>query len=351
MNETNEMQRETCLKLHQAIVESTQIPSNTIIDVYHNLINRINSSTFDTADIDTVERFKKGIEESIKNRMLERDYCAIMRDLGLYASHLAEYLGFIFLKIFMREKSAYGSEAPKILYTAVEKSEYMIDDLYGIRFITMDRIDAIHKTCIYVQKFLNILCSRSKIEKDDFMEFLKKRYDETTVKSITRLFELGFNPKTISRTDSVEKFDINKFEAGKIDLPTDADRELLNKYNDKMKFYFDPKENGYQSIHIVLEISSNSFVLPGGKVELQFRTDKMNYFSNNEIPDNHKDRVSAYRPFFNLTDEELKKVQIAGLHYPLDKEDNDIAGMFLPKKFAFDEFCQAKANASKYTKK
>lgn len=351
MAKTNKMKSETYRKLQQAIVASTRVPANTIIDVYRNLIYQINSTSFDKADIDTIELFKKGLDESIKNRVLERDYCAIMRDISAFSSLLAEYLGFIFLKIFMREKSAYGSEAPKLLYTAVEKSEYIIDDLYGIRFITMDRTDAIHKTCVYVLNFLNILCNRSKLEKDDFMKFVKERYDETTIQSIKRLFEIGLNPKEISRTDSVEKFNINNFEVGKIDLPTEADRELLKKFAGKMKFYFDPKENGYQSIHIVLEISSNSAVLPGGKIELQFRTDKMNYFSNNEIPDNHKDRVAAYRPYFYLSDEDLKKAQIAGLHYPLNKEDNDSSGMFFPKKFAFDEFCQVKANASKYNKK
>ena len=76
----------------------------------------------------------------------------------------------------------------------------------------------------------------------------------------------------------------------------------------------------------------------------------MNYFANNRIPANHKDRVAEFRPYFVLTDDELAQTDISGFHAPLT-EENDISGMYFPKKLYFRDFCSRKNRFAKYNKK
>ncbi len=348
------MKKRTLEIIHEAYVRATKRYAETVIDVYSSLIDEINQCKFDDDDLDAIDYFINGLKAGINCRLMEEDYSAVMHDISVYASCLVAYLSetsalVLFVKSQTRTKSAFGSEIPKRLYFASNLVPPIIDDLYGMRFITMDCKDSITKTCVFAKVFLSILCDLNRKSKEHFLKFVKENYDNSTNTTITRLLKIPFQLKEISRTDSIKDFDINNFEAGEIELPTEADRNILKGFVNFMKFYFDPKKNGYQSLHFVLTIPSYSEVLPGGKIELQFRTDLMNYFANNRIPANHKDRVAEFRPYFVLSDEEMKSADISGFYFPLS-EENDLAGMYFPKKLYFREFCRRKTSASKYNK-
>lgn len=355
------MKRKTLEIIHQAYVKATNRYSETVMDVYEALINELTHCNFDDEDMEAVDYFINGLKAGINCRLMEEDYATIMHDISIYASCIVSYLNetyfktkdpndLLFEKGIARIKSALGSEVPKRLYYAANLVPPIIDDLYGMRFITMNRKGAINKTCIFARIFLNILCDLNRKDKNEFLEFVTSNYDKSTISIITRLLRVPFQLKEISRSDSPEEFDINKFTEDEIELPTEKDRQLLKGFVNFMKFYFDPKKNGYQSLHFVLIIPSYSEILPGGKIELQFRTDRMNFFANNRIPANHKDRVAEFRPYFQLSDEELAKTDIAGFHAPLT-EENDISGMYFPKKLYFRDFCSIKSMFARYNKK
>lgn len=354
------MHKKTLEIIHNAYIKATTRSSESVIDVYEALIDELTHCNISDDDAAAVDYFINGLKAGINCRLMEDDYSAIMHDIAIYASCLVAYLNEndyfleleenLFVKSISRTKSAFGSEVPKRLYYAANLVPPVIDDLYGMRFITMNRKGAINKTCVFARSFLNILCDLNRKDKNEFLKFVTANYDNSTISIITRLLKVPFQLKEISRSDSPEEFDISKFDDGEIELPTDKDRQLLKGFVNFMKFYFDPKKNGYQSLHFVLIIPSYSDILPGGKIELQFRTDAMNYFANNRIPANHKDRVAEFRPYFVLTDEELAQTDIAGFHSPLT-EENDLAGMYFPKKLYFKEFFNRKSKASKYNKK
>ena len=356
------MHKKTLEIIQDAYIRATTRSSESVIDVYEALIDELTHCNFSDDDAAAVDYFINGLKAGINCRLMEDDYSAIMHDIAIYASCIVSYLNetyfknsndsndLLFEKSIARIKSAFGSEVPKRLYYAANLVPPIIDDLYGMRFITMNRKGAINKTCVFARTFLNILCDLNRKDKNEFLKFVTESYDGSTISIIKRLLNVPFQLKEISRSDSPEEFDISKFDDGEIELPTDNDRQLLKGFVSFMKFYFDPKKNGYQSMHFVLTIPSYSEILPGGKIELQFRTDAMNYFANNRIPANHKDRVAEFRPYFVLTDEELAQTDIAGFHSPLT-EENDLAGMYFPKKLYFKEFFNRKSKASKYNKK
>lgn len=357
------MHKKTLEIIHDAYVKATQrYSSETVMDVYESLINELTHCNFSDEDAAAVDYFINGLKAGINCRLMEEDYATIMHDVSIYASCIVSYLNetyfknsndskdLLFEKSIARIKSAFGSEVPKRLYYAANLVPPIIDDLYGMRFITMNRKGAINKTCVFARTFLNILCDLNRKDKNEFLKFVTESYDGSTISIIRRLLNVPFQLKEISRSDSPEEFDISKFDDGEIELPTDKDRQLLKGFVNFMKFYFDPKKNGYQSLHFVLIIPSYSDILPGGKIELQFRTDAMNYFANNRIPANHKDRVAEFRPYFVLTDEELAQTDISGFHSPLT-EENDISGIYFPKKLYFRDFCSRKNRFAKYNKK
>lgn len=102
-----------------------------------------------------------------------------------------------------------------------------------------------------------------------------------------------------------------------------------------MKFYFIPKSNGYQSIHVLLEIESSSAKLPGFQIEVQFRTHKMDDFAENNINASHilhKGKFREYLNVFTLSEEELKGTNIRFFRsYKNEQDDQD--GIHYGKKF------------------
>lgn len=236
--------------------------------------------------------------------------------------------------ITARRKSL-ESELAKMLSLADDLSPSQISDRFGIRFI-LD--EGIGKCCFLLQKLLNIICNLDRKDRKNFLEFIEQ-YDEATIYRIKKLFEIPFILAPLIRKDDPSEFNPTEFydEAGNptIDLPSEKDKKLVSHLDGNIKFYFDPKKNGYQSIHIILMIDPTSQVLPGFQIEIQIRTWKMHMHAENNIRashDVHKDKVNLYTQLFTLSEEELQGTTTMFFNSYKDNQ-NDVDGIHFPKEF------------------
>lgn len=352
--------------IHEAYVKAVSSnkgkPNINVVDVNENLVANIEQmyreGAFPVEDIPVIDLFLDKVSRGIRARKLTlpaTTLCTELLHTTMYIvawcnekikeenkKNLADFKARNVLTNFKarerldvamvaRRKSG-ESEDAKQLELSDKLCVSQIMDRFGIRFILMNPVDGINRSCFLANKVLNIICSLNRKERSDFLEYVNK-LDELNQLRIRYLLNIPFIIEPITRTDDPNDF--KPSEHPDIDLPTEEDRKLVEHFNGNMKFYFDPKKNGYQSIHFVLGIENNSDVMPGFQIELQFRTWKMHKFAENDIKashDAHKEGVADYTAIFHLSNEELANANILGFNSYKDPE-NDLDGIHFAKVF------------------
>lgn len=336
------MRKETLEIIRKNFVKAMQSPCRDITDIEKLLLKFLSEAKIPTKDIPHMDFFLNGIRSSINAREQTMDYTELSSDIMHTTVHIIIWINEkhpewlqgqdddegIDVIVSSRRKSL-ASELPKRLEKADKLMPPTIDDLFGIRYVISNPRNGIFLSCILAQKIFNVLCNFSRQDRADFIEFIKETFNQSTQSRIFRVLEIPFQLKEIRRTDSPEEFDYKNFP--NFELPTDADRKLLENLVDFMKFYFDPKANGYQSLHFVLEIPSSSKDMPGAKIEIQFRTEAMDYYANNVISKSHKGKVEKYKKYFRLSKLEILSNNVrAFFGYSVE---NDLDGIYNAKKF------------------
>ena len=338
------MKKETLEFIRNSFVTAMQMPCKDIPDIEQQLVELLEIAEIPDEDIPKMDFFLAGLRDSISTRAQTMDYTELCADI----MHATVYI-IIWINEFHPEfldgkdmnegldvhlssrRKALDSELPKRLEKADKLVPPNIDDMFGIRYVISNPQNSIFLSCVLAQKIFNILCNFSRKDRESFVEFIKNEFNIATQARILRVLEIPFQLKEIRRSDSPEDFRPEKFEEYHFELPTDTDRKILKNFGNYMKFYFDPKKNGYQSIHFVLEIPSASKDMPGAKIEIQFRTENMDYYANNIIGKSHKDKVELYKKFFRLSKAEVVLNRIrAFFGYSVY---NDLDGLHNPKQF------------------
>lgn len=338
------MKKETLEFIRNSFVKAMQMPCRDNPDIEQHLLELLSIAEIAEEDIPKMDFFLTGLSNSISIREQTMDYTELCADI----MHTTVYI-IIWINEFHPEwleekdnregldvllssrRKALDSELPKRLEKADKLMPPNIDDMFGIRYVVSNPQNSVFLCCILAQKVFNILCNFSRKEREDFVEFIKNNFNTATQTRISRILEIPFQLKEIRRSDSPKDFNPEKFEEYNFELPTEADRKILRNFSNYMKFYFDPKKNGYQSIHFVLEIPSSSKDMPGAKIEVQFRTEKMDYYANNVIGKSHKDKVEQYKKYFRLSRAEVTLNRIrAFFGYSVY---NDLDGLHNPKQF------------------
>lgn len=337
--------------IHEAYVKAVSSnkgqPNINAVAIAKNLVANIEQmyreGAFPVEDISVIDLFLDKVSRGIRARKLTLPATTLCTELLHTAMYIVAWLNEkskeetpqtpldIDVNITARRKSA-ESELAKELELSDKLCVSQIMDRFGIRFILMNPVNGINRSCVLANKVLNIICSLNRKERSEFIEYVNK-LDELNQLRIKHLLDIPFIIEPITRTD--DKNDFKPAEHPDIDLPTEEDRKLVEHFNGNMKFYFDPKKNGYQSIHFVLGIENNSDVMPGFQIELQFRTWKMHQFAENDIKashDAHKEGVADYAAIFHLSDEELANASILGFNSYKDPE-NDLDGIHFAKGF------------------
>ena len=344
------MQKETLELIRKDFVRAYQQPCDDIPDLEKEFLEYLSQEVILEADISKMDFFLNGLRASINAREQTMDFTELAADIMHVTVHIIIWIneqhshwlngadeGKGIDAIVSSRRKALDSELVKRLEKADNLMPTNIDDLFGIRYVICNPNGGIHICCVLAQKIFNILCNYSRKDREDFIEFVKSTFNKSTQSRIFRVLEIPFQLKEIKRSDSPEEFSLSKlselprFSRYMFDLPTQKDRDLLKNFLDYMKFYFDPKKNGYQSLHFVLEIPASSEDMPGAKIEIQFRTENMDHFANNIIAKSHKGKVSSYKKYFRLSRIDMLHNNLrAFFDYSVE---NDLDGIHNSKKF------------------
>lgn len=326
------MQNETKNIIHNAYALATQQACSNAVEVEEALFSRLDSEIICLEDVPVMDYFLDKLSKSIlarKQTFQSTNLCSEILHATMYIVMWlnSDYKAKIDTNITARRKSL-ESELAKILQMADKQDPTNIMDRFGIRFI-LD--DGISKCCFLATKVLNVLCNLSRQDRKNFLDYISQ-FDEHTQYRIKHLLEIPFTLTPLSRKDK-KPFIRENFP--NLEYPTEKDRKMVKHLEGNMKFYFDPKWNGYQSLHVVMSVDPCHTTLPGFEIELQFRTWKMHIHAENDISashDAHKDDIEEYARIFRLTDEELSKTDIR-FFYSYKDIQNDADGIHFPKSF------------------
>lgn len=328
------MSHEMAEMIHANYVDSTQEASVNAVEVEENLLKHLqNFDSQNETDEAILDYFLDKLEKSILARKQTFQTTNIVSEILHVCMYIvawlnSEYQSAIDVDIIARRKSL-ESELAKLLKLSDEFDPSQIMDRFGIRFILHEGMNT---TCFLLSKVVNVLCNLNRQDRKNFLKYIEK-FDNFSQYRIKTLLQIPFALEPLSRKDDPSKFDPAKYPD--IQLPTEEDFALLKHLQNNMKFYFQPKENGYQSIHIVLGIENTSTILPGVKIEIQFRTWMMDNHAENDINashDVHKDKIKMYSKVFNLTKEELEETNIR-FFTNYRNESNDKDGIHFEKVF------------------
>lgn len=315
--------------IHNAYVSAAQKASVNAVEVEENLLSILDKMHFSEIDIAIMDYFLDKLSKSIlarKHTFAATNMCSDILHVCMYITAWLneEYDAEIDVNITSRRK-ALESELAKMLNLADNLDPTQIMDRFGIRFV-LDQ--GITKCCFLLTKIVNVLCNLNRQDRRDFLEYLKK-FDEYTQYRIQKILEIPMTLEPLSRKGSSNSFDPNEYP--QIELPTQKDWEIVRHLSGNMKYYFEPKWNGYQSIHIILSVPT----IPGFVIEIQFRTWAMDMHAENSIKashDLHKDEVKPYAQLFTLSEEELSKTNIRFFNSYKDTQ-NDKDGIHFAKEF------------------
>ncbi len=330
------LQEKTLNLIHEAYVHATQTSSINAVEIEEHLRDYLDTSAnIPEEDAEIVDFFLDKLSKSISARKLtfqSTNLCSEVLHATMYIVAWANkhFNKEIDANITARRKSL-ESELSKELEMADNLNPSQIRDRFGIRFVVLNKDNAIGLSCFLATKILNVLCNLNRQDRNSFIKYTRM-LDEDAQKRIKRLLKIPFIIEPLVRTD---KKPFNPEEYPEVELPTDLDRGLVQHLTGSMKFYFDPKWNGYQSIHFILGIDANSPVMPGFQIELQFRTWKMHVYAENSINashDAHKEGVADYAKVFHLNSKEIEEANVCGF-YSYKNPENDVDGIFFPKCF------------------
>ena len=304
---TMNMSPKMATAIHTSYVAAAHKSSINSVEVEENLFAILDKLTF-VAESDTVilDYFLDKLSKSIiarKQTFVATNMCTDILHVCMYITAWLneKYDAELDVNILARRK-ALESELAKMLKLADAFDPTQIMDRFGIRFV-LDQ--GISKCCFLLTKIVNVLCNLNRQDRRDFLEYLKK-FDDYTQYRIQKILDIPMSLEPLTRKGGLN-FDPNEYPD--IELPTQEDWEIVKHLSGNMKYYFDPKWNGYQSIHIILSVPC----IPGFVIEIQFRTWKMDMHAENDINashDLHKDEVKPYTQLFTLSKEELSATNI-----------------------------------------
>lgn len=336
------MKKNTLETIHTCIVRAAQEPCEDAVEYLEHFYTNLEMETdILTEDRQVIDYFLQGLYNDIQNRYLTFDYTDLCSDIQFVSMYIQAWINEKHPELLkLEENDGIDSESKarrksvesmcaKLLTLSSKLTPPIVDDLFGIRYIILNPKNGIRIACILAQKIFNILCNYNRQDRNEFLEFIKQ-FDYSTQIRIKKVLALPLQLKVIRRSDDPSLFKASNFDH-KFELPTNEDRKILENFKNFMKFYFDPKENGYQSIHFVLEVCATSHYLPGAKIEFQFRTKKMDDYANKVIPKNHKERVEeSIKKALHLSKEEIESSKIRDFS-GYESPEADADGIFFAK--------------------
>ena len=307
------MTQETLNKIRNEYLEAFNDGTN-VLSILKAFYRRLDVLELPAEDHDQFDLFLSGLDTEICNRKKT----IIYSNLTVCIVHTIFYI-VIFMNhkkgmtwdtnIISRRKSL-KRELTKILKKATTSSDVAISDLFGVRVVSQNHLilndkDEISELHNIDNVLKGILCNTNRQLKKEFSEFLSN-LDDPLLKEDPSI------PSLVSFT----------LEHVKMKIAEGSCKNYLDS----------PKDNGYKSLHFVLEVDFSSLCYSGARIEVQIRSQKMDEDAEYGEEHGHQDyedlTPKEIREVFEIPDSIPKSNRIPGFHL-IEKEITDANGKSL----------------------
>lgn len=289
-------------RTYNSVIENQK--SQNLIDLLLELQSQLIDYEVPTVDMDEFDDLLRNIETSILTRKKTFAITTFVSNIVLTLMYITIYANEcqnidIDINWLVRRKSL-ESELTKMLLKSV------IHDRFGIRGIVLNKDsedDSIEtKKLIKLSKFVETILTQSKLRKRNlYSDFLKWVQENPKISEIDKsiiIYILKIPFKVIGKKDYIS----------------------------------DPKENHYQSLHLIIQVEMFSEHFPGAEFEMQYRTYRMHQHAENGASSHEKYKKQTIaediKKVFKIDD--LKKANVIGFTSYNSSED-DIDGLHTAK--------------------
>lgn len=235
----------------------TIMSANSGIQAFQTFYENIQQLDIIDEDSDVIDAFIDGIRGTLRQREKYQDMEMMIDSIKTTFRYISLWLNSSFKVEFTSRMKSVGSSLAKLLSKSITVNESVsIRDTYGIRGIVKSKQEetaAIQHIYNLYNAFLGIVAQRSRKKKSAFQEWISSK-------------ELSAEEKEA------------------ISFVLDCPFAIYY-----VKDYIaNPKPKGYQTLQFTLSIPMYSKVLPGAQIEIQLRTESMDWVAT-EGPAAHVD--------------------------------------------------------------
>ena len=265
--------------------------SNNILDIVNNLYHLVSEdNNFEEVDRTEIDKFLRKLESSKHVRKRTFQMSNLLDDLAFVVMYIIIWVNSVHklgvdISLTGRRK-ALDSEFTK----ALRKDQ--INDIFGLRAVLLnDKNEELSETKLrkLCDHTMGILTNENKKECQDFISWLS---------------DAPVNPSTQSRIEHT------------LSLPF---QEIIRK-----DYIEHPKENGYKSLHFIVQLEMFAAVLPGATIEIQFRSNSMHQeaMHGNANHKSYKENINEGIENVFVVDD-FSKVHITGFTSNAPEDDID----------------------------
>jgi len=296
------MTQKTLSRIHKEYLASLRC-SNDILSITKNLYERLSTLDICEEDQTQFDLFLKGVRDCISYRERTNNLTSLMQGIVTTIVHIFIFMNWCKSKnwdidINTRRK-ALEKDLSKILYNAIENRSPLIRDRFGACIVLLNDKEFLENQ-LFVElhdisdSIQSILCSTNRKLRNEFCEFISDLKDPFIKPQIDTVLSLPFS---------------------------------LVMFKD---YIAEPKDNGYQSIHLCFRIEFTSDYFAGAEMEFQIRSLEMDeksiYGEYNHTE--HDKKYEKVKKIFHISDEKMfESLNIYGFSsYKSNLDDRDGIG-------------------------
>ncbi len=299
--------------IQQAYRDAFIASSRNCSEITERFLENLNKIRVPEDDMSSFNNFLTGIERCLLERKSTFKATNLFIDIADMLVYITAWLNQTKhlssdIAITLRRK-ALESEFAKLLRLASNDKLSIIKDRFGLRLIILNE-SSLHLVYLLANYSVGILCNLDRTSRSEFINWIKtnNQIDSFSKEKVLNTLNLPLELYPIQGNSSYTFF---KYPSG---------------YKDYIQT---PKENGYKSLHVIIQMGAASTVMPGITLEFQFRD-----FAQHILAERHKDIShtvykkcdALYRSIFQLKAEDLKAAHMRGyLDSTLDLDGVSIA--------------------------
>ncbi len=265
------MTQETLSKIHEEYLNSLKC-SKDILSITKNLYERLSVLEICEEEQQQFDLFLDGVQGCIRHRERTNEFTSLLEGITTTIVYIIIFMNNCKSKNWdtniRARRKALEKDLTKVLQHAIDLSNTHIKDRFGTRIVLLNDKDFSTQQVLselndISNSLQSIICATNRKLRNEFCEFISDIKNPLIKHQIDVILGLPFS------VDSFKDYVAN------------------------------PKDNGYQSIHMILRIDSTSQYFAGAEMEFQIRSQEMD--EKAEIGDyNHSEYDKKYEAIENI---------------------------------------------------